>query len=153
MSGAECWKDHHLIMTKLHIKVPHPQRLRKSTKKQLNCAKLKSAPARNMFHHSVGMKAPEFKTILCSDNTMDQKWTSRTSVLYIVAVDSLGYKTRKHQDRFNENFNTIISLLEIMCRAHRATLNCPASTILRQQWQTSSKEVQTTLCTLQIHGG
>ncbi|XDV49726.1 hypothetical protein PO909_018920 [Leuciscus waleckii] len=55
-------------------------------------------------------------------------------------LDSIGYKTRKHQDWFDENSDAIMSMLETKRRAYRAIISCPASTILRQQWQTARKE-------------
>lgn len=142
MRGAECWTDHHLIIAKLHIKVRPPHRLRKTITKQLNCAKLKSTQARDMFRRSVGMKVEECETILCSDNTIDQKWTSIASMLHKATVDTISYKTRKHQDWFDENSDTIVSMLETMRRVYIDTINCPASTILWQKWQAIFRELQ-----------
>lgn len=149
MRGAECWTEHRLIIAKLHIKVRPTHRLRKTIKKQLNCAKLKSTQARDMFRHSVGTKVEECETILCSDNTIDQKWTSIASMLHNAAVDTIGYKTRKHQDWFDDNSDTILAMLETMHRAYIDTINCPASTILWQKWKAIRREVQKTLRCLQ----
>ncbi|KAJ4935415.1 hypothetical protein JOQ06_016948, partial [Pogonophryne albipinna] len=75
-------------------------------------------------------------------NTMDQKWNSISSALYEAAAQTIGYKSKNHQDWFDENSETIHDLLKDMHRAHRATLKSPSSSSTRQQWQRICREVQ-----------
>ncbi|KAI4828188.1 hypothetical protein KUCAC02_022300 [Chaenocephalus aceratus] len=77
-----------------------------------------------------------------SENTMDQKWNSISSALYEAAAQTIGYKSKNHQDWFDENSETIHDLLKDMHRAHRATLKSPSSSSTRQQWQIICREVQ-----------
>ncbi len=63
---------------------------------------------------------------------MEQQWTYISSVLYDAAAQSIGYKSRNHQDWFDDNSDTIHNLLKDMHKAHRATLENPSSTKTRQ---------------------
>lgn len=68
-------------------------------------------------------------------------------MLHKAAVDSIGYKTRKHQDWFDWNSDTIM----YMQRNHAQSIQgyYQLLCILWQQWQAARNEVQTTLRTLQ----
>lgn len=43
---------------------------------------------------------------------MDQKWTSISSALYEAAAQSMGYKSKNHQDWFDDNSDTIHNIAE-----------------------------------------
>ncbi len=122
MRGAECWTDHRMIVAKLHMKVRPPMRLQKPKKKRLNCNRLGNTEARNEFRRLLDEKLGESEPCLSSENTMEQQWTYISSVLYDAAAQSIGYKSRNHQDWFDDNSDAIHNLLKDMHKAHQATL-------------------------------
>ncbi|KAJ4935851.1 hypothetical protein JOQ06_017378, partial [Pogonophryne albipinna] len=143
MRGAECWTDHRLIMAKVHMKVRPPLRLQGARRRRLDCTRLENPDARNEFRCSLAEKLGGIELSLSSsENTMDQKWNSISSALYEAAAQTIGYKSKNHQDWFDENSETIHDLLKDMHRAHRATLKSPSSSSTRQQWQRIRREVQ-----------
>ncbi|KAJ8352124.1 hypothetical protein SKAU_G00236000 [Synaphobranchus kaupii] len=87
------------------------------------------------------------------EDPMDQKWASISSALYKAAAQTIGYRSRKHQDWFNDNSDTISNSLDNMHKAHRATLNDPSASTTRQQWQAARREVQKTMRALQNEQG
>lgn len=149
MRGAECWTDYHMIIAKLHISVCPPLRLRRSSKKRIHCTRLEKVEVRNEFRRSLADKLREIEPGLSSEDSMDQKWASISSSLYEAAAQTIGYSGKKHQDWFNDNSDTIKTLLDNMHKAHRATLNNPSSGSIRQQWQVSGREIQKTMRTMQ----
>ncbi|KAI4814263.1 hypothetical protein KUCAC02_003465 [Chaenocephalus aceratus] len=143
MRGAECWTDHRLIMAKVHMQVRPPLRLQGPRRRRLDCTRLENPDARNEFCCSLAEKLGGMELSLSSsENTMDQKWNSISSALYEAAAQTIGYKSKNHQDWFDENSETINDLLKDMHRAHRATLKSPSSSSTRQQWQRICREVQ-----------
>ncbi|XP_061891552.1 dickkopf-related protein 3b isoform X2 [Entelurus aequoreus] len=145
MRGAECWTDHRLIITRLRVQVRPAIRLQKSGKKRLDCTRLADPMARDNLRLSLAKNLEDIEHILESDDSIDDKWTSISSRLYEAASQSIGYKRRKHQDWFDDNTATITTMLKHMHTAHNAVLNNPTSAVLRQQWQTSRREVQSKL--------
>ncbi|KAI4826127.1 hypothetical protein KUCAC02_021774 [Chaenocephalus aceratus] len=136
MRGAECWTDHRLIMAKVHMQVRPPMRLQGPRRRRLDCTRLENPDARNEFRCSLAEKLGGMELSLSSsENTMDQKWNSISSAFYEAAAQTIGYKSKNHQDWFDENSETIHDLLKDMHRAHRATLKSPSSSSTRQQWQ------------------
>lgn len=49
---------------------------------------------------------------------MDHNWTTLSSSPYKAAVQTIGYKGKKHQDWCKDNSDTIKSLLENIHRSH-----------------------------------
>ena len=143
MRGAECWTDHRLIMAKVHMQVRPPLRLRGPKRRQLDCTRLGNPDARNDFRRSLAEKLGGVEVSLSSsENTMDQNWNSISSALYEAAAETIGYKSKNHQDWFDENSETIHDLLKDMHKAHRAALTNPSSSSTRQKWQEARREVQ-----------
>ncbi|KAJ4918209.1 hypothetical protein JOQ06_023050 [Pogonophryne albipinna] len=143
MRGAECWTDHRLIMAKVHMQVRPPLRLQGPRRRRLDCTRLENPDARNEFRCSLAEKLGGIELSLSSsENTMDQKWNSISSALYEAAAQTIGYKSKNHQNWFDENSEIIHDLLKDMHRAHQATLKSPSSSSTRQQWQRIRREVQ-----------
>ena len=150
MRGAECWTDHRLIVATVHMQVRPPLRLRGPRRKQLDCTHLENPDARNDFRRSLAEKLGGMESSLNSpENTMDQKWNSISSALYEAAAQTIGYKSKNHQDWFDDNSDTIHKQLKDMHKAHRATLENPSSVSTRQKWQRARREVQRTLRRMQ----
>lgn len=149
MRGAECWTDHRMIMSKLKLQIRPPIRRQRSGKKKLNCAALKHDGSRNALRRSIAQKLTDAEPLLSAEATVNDKWTSISSLLYAAAVDAMGYKGKRHQDWFDENRDRISTLLENMHKAHTASLNNPTSHALQKKWQDLRKIVQSSLRTMQ----
>ena len=149
MRGAECWTDHRMIVAKLHILVRPPLRLQRSSKKRLHCARLRKAEVRNEFRCALAEKLKDTEPGASLEDSIDHQWASISSSLYEAAAQTIGFKVRKHQDWFDENSDSIKNLLDKMHKAHKATLNNPTSTTLKQQWQVARRAAQKTLRALQ----
>ncbi|KAI4815813.1 hypothetical protein KUCAC02_005940 [Chaenocephalus aceratus] len=142
MRGAGCWTDRRLIMAKVHMQVRSPLRLQGPRRRRLHCTRLENPDARNAFRCSLAEKLWGMELSLSSpENTMDQKWNSISAALHEAAAQTVGYKSKNHQDWFDENSETIHDLLKDMHRAHRATLKSPSSSSTRQQWQRIRRKI------------
>lgn len=136
MRGAECWTDHRMIMTKVLMKVRPPMVPQVTT-------------ARNEFRRSLAEKLGELELLLRDGNATEQQWTSITTALHEAAAQTIGYKSKNHQDWFDNNSESIHNLLSNMHKAHQETLRKPLSSTAKQHWQKARREVQRTLRTLQ----
>ncbi|KAJ4938360.1 hypothetical protein JOQ06_002980 [Pogonophryne albipinna] len=125
--GQRCRMLDSLIMAKVHMQVRPPLRLQGPRRRRLDCTRLENPDARNEFRCSLAEKLGGMELSLSSsENTMDQKWNSISSALYEAAAQTIGYKSKNHQDWFDENSETIHDLRKDMHRAHRATLKSPS---------------------------
>ncbi len=95
---------------------PH-LRLWNSNKKKLKCNRLGNTEARNEFWHLIDEKLGEPEPCLSSENNMEQQWTYISSVLYGSDTPIVGYKSRNHQDWFDDNSDAIHNLLKDMHKA------------------------------------
>ncbi|KAK0151713.1 Craniofacial development protein 2 [Merluccius polli] len=112
MRGAECWTDHRMIMAKVHMK-------RGPNGRRLDCTRLKNTEARNDFRSCLAGRLQELELSSSSENTIEQKWTSISSALHKAAAQTISYKSKNHQDWFDDNSDTIHSLLKTMHEAHQ----------------------------------
>ena len=71
------------------------------------CTQLEKTAVRGEFCRSIDEWLRETEPLLSAEDTMDQKWSSISSVLYQSAAHSIGYRGRKHQDWFDDNSDTI----------------------------------------------
>ena len=149
MRGAECWTDHRMIMAKVHMSVRPPMRKRGPSRRRLDCARLEDTSTRNEFRRSLAEKLGGQQLILSEENATDQQWTTISSALHEAAAHSIGYKSKNHQDWFDNNSDIIRNSLNAMHKAHQATLKNPSSSTARQHWQRARRDVQRTLRTMQ----
>ncbi len=84
---------------------------------RVTCNRLGNTEARNEFRHLLDEKLGESEPCLSSENTIEQQWTYISSVLYDAAAQSIGYKSRNHQDWFDDNSDAIHNLLKDMHKA------------------------------------
>lgn len=91
-----------------------PLRLQKPNKKKLNWNRLGKTEARNEFQHLLDEKLRESEPCLSAENIMEQQWTYISSVLYDAAAQSIGYKSRNHQDWSDDNSDTLHNMLKNM---------------------------------------
>lgn len=77
-----------------------------------------------------------------SENVMGHNLNSISSALYEAAAQTIGYKSKNHKDRFDENSETIHEQLKDMHRLYCATFINPSSSSTWQKWQNACQEVQ-----------
>ncbi len=113
MRGANCWTDHRLIRSTLKLSIRPPVRHRSTAIKKLNVSKLKDNENINAFRRTLAEKLiseDPLKDVENAANHLDRTWTSYSTILYQAAEQSIGLKERNHQDWFDDNSNTMITL-------------------------------------------
>ena len=103
---AECWTDHHLIISKLkglHFKLKRRPQGQRVTK-QLNVTKLKNTETVNDLQSAINRKLSNLPT---PSNDIEEAWASFRDTVHSGALKVLGPTTRKHHDWFEENDNVI----------------------------------------------
>lgn len=122
-----------MIMAKVRMRVRPPLRKCTPSGRRLDCACLED-DARNEFRCSLAEKLRELELILGGQNATDEQWTSIRSALHEAPAHTISYKSRNHQDWFDNNSDTSRNSLIAMQKAHRVTLKNPSSCTARQQW-------------------
>ena len=120
MCGAECWTDHHLIVSKVRLRI-QPQRRPQGKKvvKRLNVCKLSCSTVSNMFEKELKSKLED--TTADKDTSIEDQWTTFRDMVYPIALEVIGPVKRKNQDWFDENEEAIQKLLgekHLLFRAH-----------------------------------
>ncbi len=72
----------------------------------------------------------DIKLLLSTHDSIDGKWSSVSSRLYEAASQSIGCKSRKHQEWIKDNTDAMPPMLKGMQEAHSAVLNNPTSAAL-----------------------
>jgi len=143
MCGAECWTDHRLVRTLLRIR---PPALKQKPQRRLNVrglgrradlSSLRAAISSNLKQVSDCSPLP-FQS--SSDATKQRDILSKA--VMDAAVDTLGYSTRKHQDRFDSNDAEIQTLLNERDAAFAAKLRNPNSVELQRRWALQRSQLQ-----------
>ena len=114
MRGAECWTDHRLVRAKLSLRIK--KCIRKSivsVPKRINVEKLKSPKSENLFVEAINNLEP-----------LDNKnmWTDFKVKVFDAATVTLGFRSIKHSDWFDENNAEIKVLLDVKSEALKRTL-------------------------------
>ena len=147
MCGAECWTDHHLIISKLNLHIQpkrHPQGMK--TPKHLNINKLRLS----CIKQSVTETLEEHLDATMLDNhDVESAWAALHETVYNTAMECLGPTTRKHKDQFDENSPEIMQLLEDKCHAYRAHLDDLNSTAKKDVLRKICSTIQLKLCQMQ----
>ena len=125
MRGAECWTDHRLERAKMELKI-HPKARHTTT---LHAEKLEVS---KFFHLS------EIKTIFQNALTaieLDETilWEDFKVKVLSAAQNILGFRKRKCQDWFVENYEEIDALLETKCNFSEKP--CQQICTTRQKWK------------------
>ncbi|XP_076028443.1 uncharacterized protein LOC143017538 [Oratosquilla oratoria] len=147
MRGAECWTDHRLVrcILSLHIIPPH-RKMPKTIKPAYDVARLKNPQQRNEF-------ADDLDDRLIAHGHLTgcptQQWEQFKSLVTESARATIGPRKRIHQDWFDENDETIKSLLDIKQKAFIEWQNDPSSTSKRDRFKHLQRQAQTTLRKMQ----
>ena len=141
MRGAECWTDHRLMMSKMHVAIRPPTR-RRRRRKRIDCALLKDPSTRSDF---TAKTRTALEGITASVGTAAAQWDEIARKLLDVAEEMLGTQRPRDRDWFGENGDEIKELLRRKNDAHTAALQNPSSLHLRQRFAAARAEAQTRL--------
>lgn len=100
MRGANCWTDHRLVVTKLRIRLHPPRRPQRTKSQRMNLEKLESQETRKELTEQMNNMLQSFEV---SDGDLIAKWQTLSSGMLDTASSTLGLRTRKHEDWFDEN--------------------------------------------------
>jgi exonuclease III len=140
MSGAECWTDHRLIISKLKIRIQPVRRPQgKKTPKHVNIAKLRIPEIRNSF---VDNMQKQLQSAPLDDEKVESNWTLLREMIYKTATEILGLTTKKQNDWFDENAEDIMKLLDEKHKRHKESINDPKSTAKRDAFNNIRRTIQ-----------
>ena len=147
MCGAECWKDHHLIVSKFKFHIqPKSRPQGKKAPNCLNFRKLKISDNKESFFNT--LEAHLESTVL-NDHDVEVAWASLCKTVYTIATEFLGPTVRKHNDWFDENCTEIQQLLEEKHHAYRAHIDDPKSTAKKDALRNIRRNMQSSLHQMQ----
>ena len=110
MAGSTaCSTDHRLIRAKVAIRIAPKHRKQQTSRRKLDVGKLKDLETSNQFKGDLQerlLSKPD-------DNlTVEEHWTHVKTALTDACKEAIGFKTKRHQDWFNENDKEIKQLIE-----------------------------------------
>ena len=101
MRGADCWRDHRLVVCKLKLHIQPVRRPKgKKVPKELDVSKLKQDSKRQAFVNDL---CSHLDALEHSSEDVDEIMTVFRDTVHSLAKDFLGPVSRKHQDWFDEN--------------------------------------------------
>ena len=94
MCGADCWRDHRLVVSKLNLRIQPVRRPQgKKVTKKLDVSKLKQNSKRQAFVNDL---CSHLDALEHSSEDVDESWTVFRDIVHSSAKDSLGPVCRKH---------------------------------------------------------
>ena len=125
MKGAECWTDHALLRCKLSLKVAHTARRQAApANKKFNVSRLSDPSVKKAFSEKL---KESLLTSEVSNTDCEKRWTAFRDIVQGLAVETVGFCQRKHQDWFDDNDSEIKKILAEKQRAHQEYLSDPTS--------------------------
>ena len=115
--------------------------------KKLNVSKLKSHEAAALLAEKLGAKNADFSP---SDDPKTD-WETFAECLYKTSYETLGPKSSKHQDWFDENDAEIKTLLEKKQHIYKAFLDDPSSICKKKAFANIRSTIQKKLRQMQNH--
>ena len=115
MAGTTaCSTDHRLIRAKVASRIAPKHRKQQTFRRKLDVGKLKDLETSNQFKGDLQERLLS-KT---DDNlTVEEHWTHVKTALTDACKEAIGFKTKGHQDWFNEHDKEIKRLIESKCQA------------------------------------
>ena len=110
MAGSTAYStDHRLIRAKVAIRIAPKHRKQQTSRRRFDVGKLKDLDTSNQFKGDLQerlLSKPD-------DNlSVEQHWTHVNTALTDACKEAFGFKTKRHQDWFNENEKEINRLIE-----------------------------------------
>ena len=126
MRGAECSTDHLMQRTLLSSKIRPPVRKKGMTSRKINVNQLKLNTVAQEFQARIATALEE--PLRQDSANISNTWAGIAKKLYEDATESLGFKTKKHQDWFDENDDELTELVAEKNRAHNNYIALPSRT-------------------------
>ncbi len=147
LRGADCWTDHRLIRSVMHLRMRPPVR-KQPRPKRLNRSGLLDPSKRvtlrqnlaNVIAQEPTPRAPATPTTA----SLTEDWARLSSSLLEATVAAVGYSCKRHQDWFDDNSDEIHDLLKRKRSAQDAVVSNPSSVSMRARFAALRSEVQTT---------
>ena len=140
MCGAECWTDHHIIISKLNLRIQPLRRPQgKKSMKRLAVNKLKFNTTKQLFTESLDK---QLDSISLENQNVESAWATLGEKVYNSALECLGTSTTEHKDWFDKNCDELNQLLEKNHTANKALLNDPSSAAKKQALTALRKTIQ-----------
>lgn len=109
ISADECWTDHHLIRSTMSIRLMRKRRQQnRQTRPRLNIKRLGETTYQK--HLQAALSADLTNQYL---KDIEKHWDILSATIMNSCKAILGYKKRKHQDRYDENDTEIQRLINI----------------------------------------
>ena len=147
MRGAECWTDHRLLRSVVKFSIRPPARKQKK-KRTFDLSKFQD-PACLAKLHAVTREAignlvmPNAKPDFPLDPPeLDTLWDSFTGILSTATTEVIGFSQKKNEDWFDQNDETISSLLKSKNNAYQRAINNPQSAAARANFQMARSKCQ-----------
>ena len=142
--GAECQTDHRMIRMKLKM-IIQPQRRKVAFKGviKLNVDRLKSNVIKNDF--SVKMETAFNQLADRPSDSVHDKWKELKNQILKVSKETLGTKSKKQPDWFEENIGSITPLIDAKNAAHQALVTrntCSTSSRLKECQHRLQREIR-----------
>ena len=147
MRGADCWTDHRLIMSKLHLhacKKRRPQGQR--TAKRLNVKRLQCEEICQSLESELESNLSDFHPDWLP---VEEGWSTFKDVVYNSFLKHLGRTVRRQQDWFHENDVEIQALLDEKHRLHQAYLKDTSSSNKKDAYTAARRVLQCKLRAMQ----
>ena len=147
MCGADCWSDHRLVISKMILHIQPKRRPQgQKTVKRLDVSRLKDPTVATKFSTELDSR---IENSPLGQGTIEEKWTCFKDTVHQAALDQVGPATRKHQDWFDENDESIRALLDEKNRRLLAHQSDPTSTSKKDAFTQSRRTVQAKLREMQ----
>ena len=137
-SADDCWTDHHLVRSSFALKLHHKKRhIGKQPKKRLDVERLKVPALLEELQLALRQSLASVH-----GNNVEEFWQALKAVILSSSEATIGYRTRKHQDWFDENDYVIEELIDGKRKAFCTWQNDPTNETKSSAYHNIRAEVQ-----------
>ncbi|XP_076031048.1 uncharacterized protein LOC143019264 [Oratosquilla oratoria] len=141
MGTDDCWTDHRLISSTMSMKIrPKKKHQSQNSTKKFNVDSLQDAEKVEKLRQTLYEKLSRQKVKLSTP--IEEHWNQLKVAILDTCKESIGYKTKKHQDCFDENDEQLKQLIDKKRKAFISSQNDQRSSAKRKQHQEYKAEVQ-----------
>ena len=137
-SADDCWTDHRLVRTVFAIQL-HRRRchISKQTKRRLDVAKLEDPTLREEFNSTLTQSLSSVH----GDN-VEEYWGELKAAILSASEATIGFRTKKHQDWFDENDHIIEAMISEKRKAFCTWQSDPTNEAKRNTYHSIRATVQ-----------
>ena len=137
-SADDCWTDHRLVRSSFSLKLHDKKRhIAKQPKKRLDVERLKDPALLEELQLALRQSLASVH-----GNNVEEFWQALKAVFLSSSEATIGYRTRKHQDWFDENDYVIEELIDGKRKAFCTWRNDPTNETKRSAYHNIRAEVQ-----------